>query len=90
MKAIKFKQANRNLLKPNSMTDEECKSLWVFTDNRECISCWKLSFKQRLSALFFGTVCKPYKTDDVIEGFINAVVSGDSKVTVTEGKTDGD
>ena len=56
MKAIKFKQANRNLLKPNSMTDEECKSLWVFTDNRECISCWKLSFKQRLSALFFGTV----------------------------------
>lgn len=56
MKAIKFKQANRNLLKPNSMTDEECKRLWVFTDNRECISCWKLSFKQRLSALFFGTV----------------------------------
>lgn len=56
MKAIKFKQANRNLLKPDSMTDEECKSLWVFTDGRECISCWKLSFKQRLSALFFGTV----------------------------------
>ena len=38
----------------------------------------------------FAEKCKPYKTDDVIEGFINAVVSGDLKVTVTEGKTDGD
>lgn len=56
MKAIKFKQANRNLTKPQNMTDEECSSLWVFSDNRECISCWKLSFRERLSALFFGRV----------------------------------
>lgn len=29
MKPIKFEQANKNLLKPESMTDEECSSLWV-------------------------------------------------------------
>lgn len=56
MKPIKFKEANKNLLKPQNMTDEECSSLWVFTDGRECISCWKMSFKQRLSALIHGKV----------------------------------
>lgn len=56
MKPIKFKQANKNLLKPESMTDEECSSLWVYTDGAQCVSCWQLSFKQRLSALIFGKV----------------------------------
>lgn len=42
MKPIKFEQANKNLLKPESMTDEECSSLWVYNDGRECISCWRL------------------------------------------------
>lgn len=56
MKPIKFKEANKNLLKPQNMTDEECSSLWVYTDGKACISCWKMSFKQRLSALFFGRV----------------------------------
>jgi hypothetical protein len=56
MKAIIFKEANRNLLKPQNMTDEECKNLWVYTDGKQCISCWKLSFKQRLSALIHGRV----------------------------------
>ena len=56
MKPIKFKEANKNLLKPQNMTDEECSSLWVYTDSKECISCWKMSFKQRLSALFYGKV----------------------------------
>lgn len=56
MKAIKFKYANRNLLKPQSMTDEECSSLWVFTDGKQCVSCWKLNWKERLSALFFGKI----------------------------------
>lgn len=56
MKPIKFKQANKNLLKPDSMTDEECSSLWVHTDGKQCLSCWKLNFKQRISALIFGKV----------------------------------
>lgn len=56
MKPIKFKEANKNLLKPSSMTDEECSSLWIHTDGRECVSCWKLSWKERLAALFHGRV----------------------------------
>jgi len=56
MLAIKFKEANKNLLKPESMTDEECGSLWVYSDGRECISCWRLTWKERIKALLFGKV----------------------------------
>ena len=56
MKPIKFKEANKNLLKPSSMTDEECSSLWVHTDGKECISCWKLTFVDRIKAAVFGRV----------------------------------
>lgn len=53
---VKFPEANKNLLKPHNMTDAECSSLWVYTDGMQCISCWKLSWKQRLKALLFGKV----------------------------------
>ena len=53
---IKFPEANKELLKPANMTDEECGSLWVYNDGRECISCWRLPLRQRLAALFFGRV----------------------------------
>lgn len=43
MKAIEFKEQNRILAKPENMTDEECKSLPVFSNGEECISCWQLS-----------------------------------------------
>ena len=56
MKPIKFEQANKNLLKPESMTDEECSSLWVYNDGRECISCWRLTWRERIKALLFGRV----------------------------------
>lgn len=56
MLAIKFKEANKNLLKPESMSDEECGSLWVYSDGRECISCWRLTWKERIKALLFGKV----------------------------------
>lgn len=56
MKPIKFKQANRELLGPKLMTDDECRNLWVFTDDTECVSCWKLSFKERIRALIYGKV----------------------------------
>lgn len=56
MKPIKFKEANKNLQKPSNMTDKECSSLWVFTDNKQCVSCWKLSFTDRLKALVFGKI----------------------------------
>lgn len=56
MKPIKFEEANKNLLKPSDMTDAECSSLWVNTDGVVCISCWQMSFKQRIKALLFGKV----------------------------------
>lgn len=39
----KFPEANKNLTKPDNMTDEECGSLWVYTDSNQCISCWQLT-----------------------------------------------
>lgn len=56
MKPVKFAEANKNLTKPNSMTDEECGSLFVFDDGTQCVSCWKLSFIQRLNALWYGRI----------------------------------
>ena len=56
MNPVIFDQANRNLLKPDSMTDEECANLPVYTDGSVCISLWKMTWKERLSALFFGRV----------------------------------
>jgi len=51
-----FEQANKNLLKPEGMTDEECGSLPVFTDGKQCVSLWQMTWRERLSTLFFGRV----------------------------------
>ena len=56
MEQQNFKQANKDLQKPQGMTDEECGSLPVWTDGLQCISCWKMTWRERLSALFFGKV----------------------------------
>lgn len=56
MKPVKFEQANRILSKPSNMTDDECSSLWVYSDGKTCISCWKMTWLQRIKALLFGRV----------------------------------
>lgn len=56
LKPIKFKEVNKILHKPENMTDEECNSLPVFNDGNQVISCWKMSWKHRLYALFYGKV----------------------------------
>jgi hypothetical protein len=56
MKPINFSQSNKNLLKPEGMTDEECGSLPIYTDGGQCISLWQMTWKERLSALLFGKV----------------------------------
>lgn len=56
MRPVEFIQANKTLLKPDGMTHEECGPLMVYTDETQCISCWKMSFRERISALIFGTV----------------------------------
>ena len=56
MKPIEFKEANAKLQKPESMTDKECKSLPVFRNGKQCISCWKPTLKERLSILSYGKI----------------------------------
>ena len=56
LEPFKFPEANRNLVKPANMTDEECHSLWVYTDGVDCISCWKLSWRERLNVLLHGKI----------------------------------
>jgi hypothetical protein len=63
MKPVKFKEANKNLLKHSNMTEtwvypdgKQCSEWWVYSDGQQCISCWKMTFKQRVSALFFGKI----------------------------------
>lgn len=56
MKPIVFEESNVKLTKPEGMTDEECGTLAVYTDGIQCASCWKMSIKERISALIFGKV----------------------------------
>lgn len=53
---IDFPQKTKVLKKPSSMTSEECGSLSVFSDGKQLISCWKASWRERLSILFHGKV----------------------------------
>ena len=54
MKPMEFKEQNKILTKPSNMTDDECQSMPVFTDGANCISCWKMGFKDKLKAIIFG------------------------------------
>jgi hypothetical protein len=56
MEPIEFKEANKELARPSSMTDEECGPLPVFVDERECISKWNMTFSERIHCLFRGFV----------------------------------
>lgn len=83
VKPIKFEEANKNLLKPSSMADEECNSLWVYSDGEQCISCWKLGWKERIAALLFGKVWL-----SVLSGSTQPPVWIDSCKTVFERQSD--
>lgn len=56
MKPIDFKESTKVLGRPSTMTAEECGSLPVWSDGRQCVSCWRPSFKERLKILFCGRV----------------------------------
>ena len=56
---IKFKQANKDLLKPENYDVErngECGTLPVFSNGEECISLWKMTLVERFKSLFFGKI----------------------------------
>lgn len=54
MKVIKFKEQNIVFGKPEGWTDEQCCSLPAYWGEDQIISCWKLSFKERIKLLFMG------------------------------------
>jgi len=53
---IDFKEANKRLQKPSDMTIENCGSLPIAQTGNLCISCWRMSFKDRLLSLLFGKI----------------------------------
>lgn len=54
MKPIEFEEQTKVLSRPASMTDRECAFLPVHSDGKVCISCWRMTLRERLSALFYG------------------------------------
>lgn len=57
MKPINFKESTIELKKPESMTDNECSSLFIHqSDTGDCISCWTVPFWKRLKFLFHGKI----------------------------------
>lgn len=56
MKPINFKQSTKVLQKPGTLSDSECGTLPVWCDGKQCVSCWKPSFKERINILFGGKV----------------------------------
>jgi len=48
MKPVNFEEANTKLVAP------DCADLPVFTDGSQVLSCWRMSFKERASALLLG------------------------------------
>ncbi len=59
MQAVQFDLSNK-VLRPSgaeySDNVTEVVDLPVFTNGEQCVSCWKMSWRERLSALLFGRV----------------------------------
>ena len=56
MEPIEFEHQTKVLSRPESMTEEECEPLPVWTDGQKCVSCWRPAWRERLSILLFGRV----------------------------------
>lgn len=56
MNPINFKESNKVLSRPSGTKESECGNLNVWTDGKQCISCWKPTLRQRISILLFGKV----------------------------------
>ncbi len=53
---IKNEFVNRTLNPPQGYSENEIGKLHVWTDDSQCVSEWRLSFKERISALLFGRI----------------------------------
>lgn len=55
MRPIEHRFTSMTLNAPPGQEDEVL-PLHVYTDGEQCISCWQMSWQERLSALLFGRV----------------------------------
>ncbi len=55
MTPIQFPQTNKVLTAPAGQ-ESEIEPLPVHTDGKQCISCWRLTWRERLRVLFHGRV----------------------------------
>jgi hypothetical protein len=56
MKPIEFEGQTKVLQRPSGMTEEECGSLAILNLDNTCISCWKMTWRERIKALFTGKI----------------------------------
>jgi len=59
MKPSKFDESNKTLQPSGAKYSESVtvvEPLHVWTDGEQCVSCWRMSWRERLSALLFGRV----------------------------------
>lgn len=56
MEPTKFEESNAVLARPEGMSEEECGDLHVYSDPQFNISCWRPTWRERFSILFFGKV----------------------------------
>ena len=57
MNPIKFEHSNITLGAPSpNNTGAEIDSINAWTDATSCVSCWRMSWRERFSALIFGRV----------------------------------
>ncbi len=56
MIATSFDEAERQLGPPSDMTSEACDLLPVYNHDGSLLSCWDMSWRERVSALVFGRV----------------------------------
>jgi len=59
MRPIQFKRSNKMLQPSGEQYSDNVVGvdpLPIWTDGEQCVSCWEMSFRERLSALLFGHV----------------------------------
>lgn len=56
MKPIEFEGQTKVLTAPAGMTEEQCGRLAILNLDNTCISCWQMSWRERIKALFTGKV----------------------------------
>lgn len=56
MEPAKFPQSNVTLKCPDEIDGQPCGDLPVYTDGKVCVSLWRLTWLDRLRALFYGNL----------------------------------